>query len=230
MKLAFLLLVLVNLALFAWQQGVFGRFAESGREPERIARQIEAERFRVLSEAEVKTLRERASATPKAAAPPGPLDLSVAQACVEFGEFSTAELGRAETALLKLGLGARQAARTTEVPGGFLVYLPPLKTRVEADRRLDELRKQGVRDASVITEGPARFGIGFGSFRDTDAARAQLAALEKSGVKGARMADKPGTITTTRFQLREIDVATAAQLAAIQKEFPAQTMRACPPG
>ena len=61
MKLPFLVLLLLNLALFAWQQGVFGRVGESGREPERVARQIEAERFRVLSEKEVQKLRERAS-------------------------------------------------------------------------------------------------------------------------------------------------------------------------
>jgi len=60
MKLAFLVLLLVNLALLAWQQGAFGRFSDSGREPERVARQIEAERFRVLSEKEVQKLRERA--------------------------------------------------------------------------------------------------------------------------------------------------------------------------
>ena len=50
MKLAFLVLLMLNLALLAWQQGVFGRVGESGREPERVARQIEAQRFRVLSE------------------------------------------------------------------------------------------------------------------------------------------------------------------------------------
>ena len=61
MKLAFLILLLLNLALLGWQQGVFGRVGESGREPERVARQIEAERFRVLSEKEVQKLRERAS-------------------------------------------------------------------------------------------------------------------------------------------------------------------------
>mgnify|MGYP003554419275 FL=1 len=61
MKLAFLILLLLNLALLAGQQGVFGRFGEGGREPERVARQIEAERFRVLSEKEVQKLRERAS-------------------------------------------------------------------------------------------------------------------------------------------------------------------------
>ena len=61
MKLAFLILVLVNLALFAWQQGIFGRFGESGREPERVARQIEAERFRVLSEKAVEPIRRSGS-------------------------------------------------------------------------------------------------------------------------------------------------------------------------
>ena len=117
MKLAFLLLVLVNVALFAWQHGVFGRFAESGREPERIARQVEPERIRVLSEREVQVLRERAAAQSRAAAVTAPpsaasgagIDLSVAQACVEFGDFIGPDLSRVETALLKLGLGSRQS-------------------------------------------------------------------------------------------------------------------------
>ena len=61
MKLAFLLLVLVNLLLFAWQQGVFGHVPDGGREPERIARQIEPERIRILSERDVQVLRERAA-------------------------------------------------------------------------------------------------------------------------------------------------------------------------
>ncbi len=61
MKLAFLVLLLVNLALWGWQQGAFGRFGQSGREPDRIARQVQPERFRVLSEKEVQKLRERAS-------------------------------------------------------------------------------------------------------------------------------------------------------------------------
>ena len=70
MKLAFLILVLANLALLAWQQGVFGRYADSGREPERVGRQIEAERFRVLSEKEVQRLRERASQAKASGAEP----------------------------------------------------------------------------------------------------------------------------------------------------------------
>lgn len=226
MKLVFLLLVLANVVLFAWQQGAFGRFAEGGREPERVARQIEAERFRVLSEPEVQKLRERVTQ-----ARPAGVDLAGAQGCLEFGDFGASEAARAETALAALALGSRLTSRNVEVPGFYMVYLPPLKTRAEADRRADELRKLGVKDLAVIGEnGPLRLGIGLGSFREADAAKSHLASLEKLGVKGVRVSDKPSTLNATRFQLRDLDAAGAQQFAAIRKDFPAQNVRPCAPG
>lgn len=239
MKLAFLLLVLVNVALFAWQHGVFGRFAESGREPERIARQVEPERIRVLSDREVQVLRERAAAQSRAAAVAAPpsapangagIDLSVAQSCVEFGDFIGPDLSRAETALLKLGLGSRQSARTVEAPGWYLVYLPPFKTRAEADRAMAELKKSGVKDLLVFSDGPLRLGVSLGSFRDPELAKAHVASLVKLGVKNARVSDKPTAVSATRLQMRELDAEAAQQLAAIAKEFPAQSVRACSAG
>lgn len=223
MKLAFLLLVLVNLLLFAWQQGSFGRLAERGREPERVARQIEPERIRVLTEKDVQALRERAR--PAATSLP---DLTVAQACVEFGDFAPAEVARAEKALAALS-GAKLTSRTVEGPGWFMVYLPPHKTSAEAERRAEELRKLGVKDLQVMSEtAPLKFGISLGSFRDQNAAKAHVAALEKIGVKGVRMSDKPSIIALTRFQLRDLDAAAAQQLAALGSEFPVQSARPCP--
>ncbi len=238
MKLAFLLLVLVNVALFAWQHGVFGRFAESGREPERIARQVEPERIRVLSEREVQVLRERAAAQSRAAAVAAPpsaangagIDLSVAQSCVEFGDFIGPDLSRVETALLRLGLGSRQSARTVEAPGWYLVYLPPFKTRAEADRAVAELKKSGVKDLLVLTDGPLRLGVSLGSFRDPELAKTHMASLAKLGVKTARVSDKPTAVSATRLQMRELDAEAAQQLGAIAKEFPSQSVRACSAG
>jgi hypothetical protein len=226
MKLAFLLLVLVNLLLFAWQQGTFGRFAERGREPERVARQIEPERIRVLTEKDVKALRERAQAPTSRAAP----DLNGAQACVEFGDFAPGEVARAEKALAALA-GARVAAHAVEGPGWFMVYLPSHKTAAEAERRAEELRGLGVRDLQVMSESaPLKFGIGLGSFRDAGAAKSHVAALEKLGVKGVRMSDRPSTVALTRFQLRDLDTPAAQQLGALRGEFPAQSVRPCPAG
>lgn len=223
MKLAFLLLVLFNLVLFAWQQGVFGHYGDGGREPERVARQVEPERIRVLTEKEIQTLRERATQT--SAVP----DLNLAQGCVEFGDFGPIEAGRAEKALAALAPAAKLSARPVEAPGWYLVYLPPLKTWADAERRAEELRKLGVKDMLVMNENSAlKFGISLGSFRDPNAAKAHLAALEKLGIKGVRIADKPSTVTLTRFQLRDLDAAAAQQLTALRGEFPAQTVRACP--
>lgn len=237
MKLLFLLLLLVNVALFAWQQGAFGRFAEAGREPERLARQIEPDRFRVLSEKDVQVLRERASQARAAATPSAPAgsaapppDLSVAQSCVEFGDFQGTDVARVETALLQLGLGSRQTVRAVEMPGWFQVYVPPYKTRAEAERAAADLGKRGVRELLVLGDGPLRFGISLGSFKDPELARAHAASLEKLGIKNVRVADKPSPVNAMRYQLRELDAAAAQQLAAIRKEFPAQTLRACTNG
>jgi hypothetical protein len=110
-----------------------------------------------------------------------------------------------------------------------MVYVPPYKTRAEVDRRAEELRALGVKELLVMGENaPLKFAISLGAFRDAEAARAHLAALEKLGVKGARVSDKPTTVTVTRFQLRDLDVAAARQLALLRPEFPAQTLRACP--
>lgn len=223
MKLAFLLLVLVNLLLFAWQQGTFGRVAERGREPERVARQIEPERIRVLTEKDVQELRERARPTSSVAP-----DLNAAQACVEFGDFAPGELARAEKALGAL-VGVKLSMRAVEGPGWFMVYLPSHKTAAEAERRAEELRALGVRDLQVMGESaPLKFGISLGSFREASAAKSHVAALEKLGVKGVRMSDRPSPMALTRFQLRDLDGPAAQQLGTLRSEFPAQTVRPCP--
>ncbi len=223
MKLAFLLLVLVNLLLFAWLQGAFGRYGEGGREPERVARQIEPERIRVLTEKDVQALRERATSS-------NGLDPASPQACIEFGDFPQADAARVEKLLAALP-AAKVSSRAIEAPGWYMVYLPPHKTWSDAERRAEELRKMGVKDLQVMSESAAlKFAISLGSFRDPNAAKAHLAALEKMGVKGVRMSDKASTITLTRFQLRDLDAASAQQLATVGNDFPGQSLRPCPPG
>lgn len=220
MKLFFLLLVLVNVLLYAWQQGAFGRATETGREPERVARQIEAGRFRVLSDSEVKQLRQRA------AEPRATMDLTVAQSCLEFGDFPPADAVRAESALLSIG--TRPVGRAVEVPGHWLVYLPPAKTRGEADRRAAELRQKGVADLLVVSEdGPLRLAIRLGAFREVEAARTHLTSLQKLGVNDAQVAERPTAQTLTRYQMRDVSADAARQLGVLRKEFPAQTLRPC---
>jgi hypothetical protein len=231
-KLAFLLLVLVNLALYAWQQGVFGALPDSGREPGRMTQQIAPERIRVLTPPEVQQLKDKAreQAARQAAAPfsLAALDLAGGQACAEFGDFSITEATRVRTRLDALELGERLSARSVEMPGWIMVYVPPLKTRAEADRAAAELKKQGVRDLVVLGENtPLRNGIALASFKDAELAKSFLADLEKRGVKGARVGDKPPALQGTRFTIKALDAATVEKLQAVQKEFATAKFSAC---
>lgn len=233
MKLLFLLLVAVNLALFAWQQGAFGTLPDAGREPERVARQVEPERIRVLTAEQAQQMRDAAkkSAAAPAPGPDGAQDLAAGADCVAFGDFSEAQAARVRPRLEALGVAGRIEARSVEAAGWYLVYVPPFKTRAEADRAAAQLRELGVREFMVIADNtPLRFGIALGSFRDQELANRHLADLQKRGVKNARVADKPSTVQATRFLIRGVDPALGAALQALQKDFGAARLSACGPG
>lgn len=241
MKLAFLLLGLANLVFFAWQQGVFGGLPESGREPERVNRQVEPERIRVLTQGEVQALRAKAKEVPaREATPPASPGSSNAPSsgiaaadlagmtCVEVGDFTIENAGRVRQRLEAALPGDRLTLRSVEAPGWFMVYVPPFKTRAEVDRRADELRRAGVKELLVIGDNsPMRFGIALGSFKDQDLANRHAADLERRGIKGVRVADKPSSVQVTRFQVRSVDVGTAETLRSVQKEFNAARFQAC---
>ena len=222
MKLAFLALVLANVLVYAWQHGLLGFTPESGREPQRTAQQIAPESLHVLTAAEIAKLRSVVQPGKDSA-------VMLAQSCLEFGDFSGDVLAQVQPRIDALGLKDRLATVQVEAPGWYLVYMPPMKTRAEADARARDLRQQsGVKDLFVIGEAsPMRNGIALGSFRDRVVASGFLAELESRGVKGARLADKPSTVGATRFRVRDVDPTLAQQLTRLQEEFPQQKLTPC---
>lgn len=227
MKLLFLILVAANLALFAWQRGAFGTLPETGREPARMAQQVEPQKVRALSPAEVQARREQAQRM--AALPPGvEIDLSAGVGCVEFGDLSEAQAVRIRPRLDALALSEAPQARAVELPGWYMVYVPPFKTRAEAERAATRMREQGVRELAVMGENTAlRFGIALGSFRTQEAASKHLADLTRMGVAGARLADKPSTLPGTRYVLRGVSAAAGGSLVALQQENAGTRLTAC---
>lgn len=219
MKLVFLLLLLANLVLFGWQQGVFGPGMGAGREPERAARQIAAEKIRVLTPEQLAAMRSTAGAAADGSARP---------ACLEFGDFDEATLARIQARLAALPLGERLRAKRVSAPGWFVVYLPPLATRAEAERVTQDLRGRGIRDLVVMGQNsPMPNAILLGSFRDPELAGRHQAELTRRGIAGVQTTERAGTAETTRFEIRDVDAALAEQLAEIQKEFPQSQLGAC---
>jgi len=218
MRAAFLLLLLANVVLFAWQQGLFGPAVEAGREPARADRQIAAEKIRVLTPQQLASLRDAGKAAGDGSAPP---------ACFEFGDFDDASLARIQSRLAALALGDRLRARRVSAPGWFIVYLPALPSRAEADRVAQDLRGRGIRDLVVMgPNAPMPNAIVLGSFRDPELAQRHREDLGRRGVTGVQTTQRAAT-EATRFEIRGVDAALAQQLAEIQNEFPQSQLAPC---
>jgi hypothetical protein len=218
MRAAFLLLLLANVALFGWQQGLFGPATPSGREPERIARQVDADKLRLLTPEQQAALR---------GSPVPAVDGGAGLACLELGDFDDASLPRVQARLAALALGQRLQARRVGAPAWFIVFLPPLPSRAEADRVAQDLRGRGIRDLVVMgPNAPMPNAVVLGSFRDPEMAQRHRAELTRRGVTGVQTAERAAG-EATRFAIREVDAALALQLAEVQKEFPQSQLGPC---
>ena len=229
MRAFFLLLVLVNLAYFA-----YGRVAlEGGGVESRIPQlQVAPERIKLLN------VTERAPAEkpqlPLKALPPAPPKTATAApaACLEWGIFAGPGVDRAERALASLELPEGQVERTVTDAGGYWVYMSPLKNKAEVDRKVRELRDLGVTEFFVVQDaGQWRNAISLGIFRTDEGAQAFLAGLKQRGVRSAIVTRRENFLRQVAFYVREPSAATVARLTALQEEFPGSEMKAgpCPP-
>ena len=233
MRTFFLVLVLANLALFAWWRYLSP--ADSGLDRQPLARQIEPEKLKIVPPAELAKLPPKKPAPPPpAAAPalaPAPAAAAAAAACLEWGSFTLADAPRMEKALEPLGLGERLAQRRTEETAGWWVFIPPQGSRQAALRKAAELKALGVEELFVLAEdGQFRWALSLGIFRNEDAAQARLAALRGQGVRSARVGPRELVVPKIWLQVKGVDAATEARLKEIAGRIEGSELRGCPPG
>lgn len=237
MRAFFLLLVLVNLAYFAYAHVALQGGGAEGRIPQL---QVAAERVKLLKSmqqvpADKPQLPVKAlpPAPPKTAtAAPAKTATAAPAACLEWGNFAGPNVVKAEMALAQLKLAPEQVERAVIDAGGYWVYIPPLKNKSEADRKVGELVALGVTEFFVVQDpGQWRYAISLGIFRTDEAAQAYLAKLKQRKVRSAIAARRENFLKQVAFYVREPSEATVAWLTALQQEFPGSEMRAgpCPP-
>jgi hypothetical protein len=228
MRALFLLLVLANLLYF-----VYEHVTREGAESPIEQLQIAPDRIKLLKAAgQVAPEKpDRSKAAPGKAIPPAlPKTAAAAPAaCMEWGFFAGPGVGRAEAALAKLELPAERIERVVADSSGYWVYLPPLKTKAEIDRKLGELKGFGVTEFFVVQDaGQWRNAISLGIFRTEEAAQAFLAKLKERGVRTAVVARRANFLKQVAFHVREPNDATVARLTIIQQEFPGSELKAGP--
>jgi len=92
--------------------------------------------------------------------------------CYTFGPFITKKAAwYISKRLNKFGLATAIKKQKTKQTLNFLVYLKPLPSRQEAEKVVEDLKKQEIKNYRIISSGPYENAIALGSFRNLDKAR-----------------------------------------------------------
>jgi len=215
----FLVLVLGNLAFFAWAR--YGAPADSGLDPAPLSRQIQPDKLRIIGPDDP---------GPAAAAPaaPSPAKPAAALSCLEWGSFTLADAPRAEKALEPLALGTRVAQRRTEETAGWWVFIPPQPNRQAAQKKAAELKALGVDDYFIVLEeGAQRWAVSLGVFRTEEAAQARLATLREQGVRSATVGPRDTVVPKVWLQVKGIDAPLEVKLKDIARSIEGSEIKNC---
>jgi hypothetical protein len=214
MRLLFLILLLANVAAFGYV-----RYAESraGGDAQIGLLQISPDKVKLLSPGQPPPAERKDTAAATASQPQPSL------VCLEWGGFTADDVARAAAALGKFELGAKLSQR--ESADGYWVYIPPLKTRAEADKKAGEVKALGIGEFNVVQDNSQwQFAISLGEFRTEEAATNHLSLLRQKGVRSAVVG--PRGATSSMFVIRDPGDAIAAKIAGLKPEFPAAQLRA----
>lgn len=205
----FILLVLANLLFFAWGQGYFGG-AEEGREPQRLAKQLSPEKLRVVG-----------ALAPSAALP--------VEICRLVGGLSLGEAQRLRTQAGEKAPSLQLAVNLVDEEASYWVLVPSLPDRPAAEKRVLELKRMGLADATLVQEeGPGKFAISLGLFKSARAANEYLQVLAKRGVKSAKVQAREKSAVPAQLVVRGPSDLLAKQLPELLSIFPAASVADCP--
>lgn len=209
MRTLFFLLLLANLTLFGYiKLDSMG----GGGEAARLSQQVQPDKIKLLSPQQVAAL--------------GPAKVAaLADVCAEWGPLSDADRARALAAIEPLDLGRLVTQKKVEVVANYWLYLPPAANKPAADKRIEELRAKGIRDASVVDSGPQRLAIALGAYRSAELAQAQANALQARGIANVKVGERVQSLQQTALVVRDPPAPVVVRLRELQGNFPGSDVR-----
>ncbi len=215
------LLLLANLAFFAWTQGwldgVVGVRSTGDREPERLLRQVRPELIRIL---------------PPGAASANATAGAAATSCLEAGPFGDADVAAAQAAAQTTLPAGSWVTVNTEQPGSWIVYMGRYTSTDALAKKEDELKRRKL-SYDVLRDNPTLApGLALGRFDARGAATQALDRLTQQGVRTARVVELTPASTRHVLRVEKADAALAARLLALQADGLGKGFAACerPPG
>jgi len=202
MRTLVVLLLLANIAL----GGYIYLDSFSSGEGIRLAQQVQPDKIALL--------------TPQQVAALGPAKVSaLADVCLEWGPLSDGDRARALHELEPLDLARLTSQKKVEVVTNYWVFIPPAATRQAADRRVEDLKAQNVRDVALVDSGPQRLAISLGAFRTEAGAQARLTALDTLGIKSAKIGARAQSMIETVLVVRDPPAPAVGRMKELQPGF-----------
>ena len=234
MKWLFALLLAINLIFFAVMQ--WGEKLTGGNNNFPVQPTLNEEKIQLL--AMLPDVPQAQSATPAptpalpaasvaAPAPPVPqAQPAIDTACLEWGEFSSGDLKRANTALAQLKLGEQLSRRQAEYSSGYWVYIPPPKKPSDTGKKVSVLKARGVVDYFVVQEpGKWRNAISLGVFKTKEAANKFVRKLAAKGITTPVVGERMSKLKFTLFVLKNPDAALIEKVTKLRGEFEGSELR-----
>lgn len=208
----FTLLLIANIALFAAMQLPRD---QAGSDTLASHAPYHAEKIRLIAEDE---------------APPAPAPVA-AQVCLEWGLFADQELVQAKAALEPLKLGDSDISVRSAPPktSTWWVYIPPLKSKQDANKKVEELKGLGMQDSFVMQDNNKwRYAVSLGVFSTQEAANKYLAQIREKGVKSAQAAPRNQDGGHSSMIIKAAGANIEAELVKLKQDFPATELKAVP--
>ncbi len=228
-RIIFLLLVLGNLAFFAWDR--YLRVPVSA-EAHIQQVQITPEKIRLLDTKAARAPAPKPAAVEEPAATNATAVTTAAAACLEWGVFvGPPEAARADAAIAEAGFATGQARRVLSDVDGHWVLIPPAKSRADVDKVVASLKEFGITEYTIVPEPPQwRNAVSLGIFRTEEAARNLLAEVRKKGVNNAAIERRERFFQQVVYFVREPSEADVAKLAALRNRVTGSEVKAvaCP--
>jgi hypothetical protein len=240
-----LVLVLVNLAFWAWAQGWLdgmvgaGVRADGQHEPQRLQQQAHVDMLVMLpgaapapSPSAPGGAAASAAATSEAPAPPPssspavalpPSEASTAASamvrtvCIEAGPFQAGEFPGVETAIKKALKPGTWQTQSVSVPGLWLVYMGPYADDEQLDKKQTELRRiRNLNFEEVRTPASLARGISLGRYNQEAEAEAALTQVRNRGVRTARVVNARPAMTVQLLRVPAADEAMQVRLSTLK--------------
>lgn len=209
LRLAVLLLLLLNLSYFFWSEGML-RGAGLGptvqTEPQRLARQIKPDAVQ-LRKPEAAMPDSAASAASASTAGP-------AGECLEAGPFDEAQsvaLRRAANDVLPASAWTLVAALT---PARWIVYIGQYSSPATIENKRAELAALKI-SVEPLTNPELELGLSLGHFETRAAAAAALEALKKRGLRKALVVQEQPELPGVVLRVRLSNGVARAQLSGL---------------